>query len=400
VVAEPAVAGSGHPMGDDDLVPARIRVAVDATPLLGHRTGVGVFCLGALQALSARPNLELRAFAVSWRRRSGIANHLPATVGSSHRPMPARPVHALWKHSQLPPIEWFTGAVDVVHGTNFEVPPSRRAARVCSVHDLTPLHHPEFCNRATLSYPHLIRRALRRGAWVHTDSEFVRAEVLEAFAADPQRVRVVHPGVPELPPVDPPALAQLDQRWPVTAGRRLVLAVGTAEPRKDLPGLVGAFDQVAARHDDVALVLAGPPGWGEAALHEAIGRAAAAPRIVQTGWVGDDTLAALMSRASLLAYPSRYEGFGFPPLQAMAAGVPVVATRAGSLPEVLGDAACLVDVDDEAALVDAMLRLLEDAALRDRLTQAGRQQAAHYRWEGCGEGLEALYRDVWAERHG
>ena len=136
------------------------------------------------------------------------------------------------------------------------------------MHDLTPLHHPELCNRATLSYPHLIGRALRRGAWVHTDSEFVRAEVLEAFAADPQRVRVVHPGVPDLPQVDASVVAQVAERWPVTAGRRLVLAVGTAEPRKDLPGLVRAFDQVAADHQDVALVLAGPPGWGAAALEE------------------------------------------------------------------------------------------------------------------------------------
>jgi glycosyltransferase involved in cell wall biosynthesis len=353
-----------------------------------------------LQALSTRENLELRAFAVSWRRRSGVSDTLPATVGSSHRPMPARPIHALWKRSSLPPIEWFVGAIDVVHGTNFEVPPSRRAARVCSVHDLTPLHHPELCNRATLSYPHLIGRALRRGAWVHTDSEFVRAEVLEAFAADPQRVRVVHPGVPDLPQVDASVVAQVAERWPVTAGRRLVLAVGTAEPRKDLPGLVRAFDQVAADHQDVALVLAGPPGWGAAALDDAIGHSRAASRIVPTGWVSDDTLAALMSRASLLAYPSRYEGFGFPPLQAMAAGVPVVATRAGSLPEVLGDAACMVDVGDDAGLVDALSRLLGDTALRDRQVQAGRHQAARYSWARCAEGLEQLYRDAWSERHG
>jgi glycosyltransferase involved in cell wall biosynthesis len=116
--------------------------------------------------------------------------------------------------------------------------------------------------------------------------------------------------------------------------------------------------------------------------------------------VSDDTLAALMSRASLLAYPSRYEGFGFPPLQAMAAGVPVVATRAGSLPEVLGDAACMVDVGDDAGLVDALSRLLGDTALRDRQVQAGRHQAARYSWARCAEGLEQLYRDAWSERHG
>ena len=108
--------------------------------------------------------------------------------------MPARPLHALWARRDGPPVEWFIGAADVVHGTNFVVPPTRRAAAVVSVHDLTPLRHPELCDAATLAYPGLIRRALRRGAWVHADSGFVAGEVVDAFEADPGRVRVVHPG--------------------------------------------------------------------------------------------------------------------------------------------------------------------------------------------------------------
>ena len=124
---------------------------------------------------------------------------------------------------------------------------------------------------------------------------------------------------------------------------RYCLAIGTAEPRKDLPGLVRAFGAVAERQPDVALVLAGPPGWGEEALDSAIAASGVRERIVRTGWVEEPDLAALLSRASLLAFPSLYEGFGFPPLQAMRAGVPVVATRAGSLPEVLGDGALLVE---------------------------------------------------------
>jgi len=314
------------------------------------------------------------------------------------RPMPARPLHASWGRRDSPPLEWFIGATDVVHGTNFLVPPTNRAAAVVSVHDLTPLHHPELCNEATLAYPGLIRRAVGRGAWVHTDSAFVAGEVQEAFGADPSRVRVVNPGIPVLPvPTEAEAEAVLRRLLP--AGLvRFCLSIGTAEPRKDLPGLVRAFDAVADQQRDVGLVLAGPPGWGEQALEDAIASAASRDRIVRTGWVTQPDLAALLARASVLAYPSLYEGFGFPPLQAMQAGVPVVATRAGSLPEVLGDAAALVEPGDHVGLVDTLGRCLGDEDERGRLIAAGTEWSTRYSWERCGEGLEALYRDAAAGR--
>jgi glycosyltransferase involved in cell wall biosynthesis len=338
--------------------------------------------------------VEARAYVVSWRRRRLLGDRLPAGVDAHQHAMPARPLHALWARVDLPAVERFIGAVDVVHGTNFVVPPTRRAAAVVSVHDLTPLHHPELCDAATLAYPGMIRRALTRGAWVHTDSAFVAREVVDAFAADPDRVRVVNPGIPELPPV-PAADGEATLARVLPPGTtRVCLAVGTAEPRKDLPGLVRAFGAVAQRHADVALVLAGPPGWGEDELAAAIGSSPARDRIVRTGWLAPRDLAALIRGASVLAYPSLYEGFGFPPLQAMQAGVPVVATRAGSLPEVLGDGALLVEPRDPGALVDALLGCLGDHELREQLIAAGRARSADYSWDRCGAGLEALYRDA------
>ncbi len=357
-------------------------------------TGVGAFCQGALAALATRPGLEVRAYAVSWRRRGLIASHLPAGVVAHQRPMPARPLHAVWARWDLPRLEWFVGAADVVHGTNFVVPPARRAATVVSVHDLTPLHHPELCNEATLAYPGLIRRALARGAWVHTDSAFVAEEVVDAFGADPSRVRVVHPGIPDLPHVEEGEAAGALARLLPPGSGPFCLAVGTAEPRKDLPGLVRAFDEVAARRRDLTLVLAGPPGWGEEALAAAVAASPAHDRIVRTGWVESRDLAALLSRASVLAYPSLYEGFGFPPLQAMRAGVPVVATRAGSLTEVLGDGALLVEPGDHEGLVAALDASLVDEALRRRLVAAGAAWSARFSWERCAIGLEGLYRDA------
>jgi glycosyltransferase involved in cell wall biosynthesis len=365
---------------------------LDATPLLGQPTGVGVFCQGALAALGARSDLDVRAFAVSWRRRSGLDSQLPPGVTAHQQPMPARPLHALWRRGPVPPLEWFIGTVDVVHGTNFVVPPTRRAASVVSVHDLTPLHHPELCNEATLAYPELIRKAIGRGAWVHTDSSFVAAEVVGAFPVEPARVVAVCPGIPPLPDVNPDFSRDAIARTLPTGCDRYILAIGTAEPRKDLPGLVRAFDDLSSKLPDLALVLAGPPGWGEDSLDAAVRAARVPERIVRTGWTEPDRLSALLRGAAVLAYPSRYEGFGFPPLQAMAAGVPVVATTAGSLPEVLGDGALLVGVGDHEGLVDALERALTDDAVRDRLIAAGHARAATFSWDRCGEGLEGLYR--------
>ena len=378
--------------------PASLRVALDATPLLGLPTGVGVFWHGALTALAQRPGVDVRAYAVSWRRRRLMEAKLPAGVAARQRPMPARPLHALWTRADFPPLEWFIGATDVVHGTNFLVPPTGRAAAVVSVHDLTPLHHPELCDAATLAYPGLIRRALQRGAWVHTDSAFVAREVVEAFDADPSRVRVVNPGIPDLPVPAEAEAAAVVRRFLPPGTERFCLAIGTAEPRKDLPGLVRAFGVVAERQPDVALVLAGPPGWGEQALEAAVAASKVGDRIVRTGWLQQVDLAALLSRAAVLAFPSLYEGFGFPPLQAMRAGVPVVATRAGSLPEVLGDGALLVDVGDHEALAGALTACLSDEVERRRLIAAGAAWSARYSWERCGDGLEALYRDAAAGR--
>jgi glycosyltransferase involved in cell wall biosynthesis len=350
--------------------------------------------------LAARPGVEVDAFAVTWRRRSLLDGLVPDGVRHHQRAMPARPLHALWGRWDSPPVEWFIGGADVVHGTNFVVPPTRRAAAVASVHDLTPLRHPELCDAATLAYPGLIRRALRRGAWVHTDSAFVAGEVVEAFGADPGRVRIVPPGVPERPrPSETEVDDALRRVLPPGTGR-YCLAVGTAEPRKDLPGLVRAFTEVAASDSGVSLVLAGPPGWGEEALEEAVAASPARGRIVRTGWVDDADLAALLARATVLAFPSLYEGFGFPPLEAMSTGVPVVATRAGSLPEVLGDGALMVEPRDIDGLAGALERVLTDDAARRNLVTAGSAWAARFSWEACGAGLEQLYRDAAEERRG
>lgn len=375
-----------------------LRVALDATPLLGTRTGVGVFTEHALDALGRRDDLAVSAFAVSWRRRRGIRDQLPRGVRALDTPMPARPLHWSWARRPFPPLEWFVGSQDVVHGTNYVVPPTRRAARVMTVHDLTSVRFPEMCDDYTRRFPALVRAALSQGAWVHTPSRFVADEVVELLGADPDRVRPVHHGVP---PLDGSASSASGGDPPVGSSHTpagvqgpYILALGTIEPRKDIPTLVRAFDRLAAEVPDVRLVVAGADGWGAAALQQALDSAAHRDRVVRLGYVSVASRLVLMREAAVYAYPSLYEGFGLPALEAMSVGVPVLTTRVGALPEVVGEAALLVDPGDIDAMASGLGRLLGDEALRRALVQAGRLRIREYSWSAAAAGLASLYRDA------
>ncbi|MEO5679132.1 MAG: glycosyltransferase family 1 protein [Acidimicrobiales bacterium] len=370
----------------------RLRVAVDATPLLGHPTGVGTFVAGLLAGLAGRPTgaepaLEVSAYALSARAWRRLPEVLPTGMRARRGTVPAAVGLRLWPVVPVPRFEWFAGAAEVVHGTGFLVPPTAAGA-VVTVHDLTPLRYPELVDGASARYPAAVRAAIRRGALVHTPSRFVADEVVAELGADPDRVVAVAHGAP-------PA-----GRGDRAAGRtragadRYVLALGTVEPRKGLADLVRAFGLVADEDADLHLVLAGPDGWGRAAVDAATaGLAPAARRRVRRlGWVEPAPRDDLLAGATVLAYPSRYEGFGLPPLEAMAAGVPVVATDAGALPEVLGGAATLVAVGDLSALAGALAATVAlDQVGRAAVVAAGRARAASFTWAACAEGMAALY---------
>lgn len=368
---------------------SRLRVSVDITSLLHAMTGVGVFTRELVDGLAQRPDLDLSVFAVSWRGRSGLTAAAPEGARVRSRPMPARIARAAWSQFDVPSARHLAGKTDVVHGPNFVVPPGGGAAEVVTVHDLTALRHPEMCTPDVLEWPDLLRRALARGAWIHAVSEFVADEVREAFPKAGERVVAVHNGMRLPAPGDATSDAAAGRF--LAGGHRYVLALGTVDPRKDLPSLVDAFTEIGATDPDLRLVIAGADGMGSDALDLAIAGSSLQRRIVRLGHIDDHKRLALLRGATVVAYPSRYEGFGLVPLEAMAVGTPVVTTAAGAVPEIVGDAALVVPVGDRAALAEGLRQVLGDEALAQDLADAGEARVLQFPWSATVDGIIDLY---------
>jgi glycosyltransferase involved in cell wall biosynthesis len=336
-----------------------------------------------LDALPEAGAVELVPYALSLRARLRTTSGLPP--GTRLLPFPAGAAITAWARVDKPSADrWLTPA-RVIHGTNYVAPPSRRAATVVTVHDCSFERFPQLCSPAVRRSVGALRRAVERGAWVHTPSRFVAEEAAEILGTD--RVVAVPHGVPRLALGAAPVSGMVGDS-------PFVLALGTLEPRKNLPRLIEAFGPVASAHKGLQLVLAGATGPDRPSVEEARAAlgSALSRRVKVVGYVDDRMRAALFNRASAFAFPSIYEGFGFPVLEAMAAGTPVVAGAGGAVPEVAGDGALLVDPLDVDALSDALTRILDDEALRDELVRAGRRQAGRFSWRTAASGLAELYR--------
>jgi glycosyltransferase involved in cell wall biosynthesis len=288
----------------------------------------------------------------------------------------------LWHRLRLPiPAEIITGALDVFYSPDFALPPTRRACQtLLTVHDLSFVHHPNaFVPPLRRYLERVVPRSIERADLVLADSMHTRSDLVRLFAVPHDRVKVIYPGVaPRFQPQpEPGERARLRERYNI-GDQPYVLSVGTLQPRKNYVRLIQAFARSqAGKETAVQLLIAGGCGW----LYEDILAEADKHDLVRLlGFVEDRDLPALYRGSALFAFPSLYEGFGLPVLEAMACGVPVVCSRASSLPEVAGEAALWVDPLDVDALEEALIRALEDDDLRRRMVERGIVQAARYDW--------------------
>ncbi len=379
----------------------KIKVAFEATALLGPRSGVGEFAYGLLTRL-AEEETDVDAFAISWRKRHLLKDELPQGVGFIDRVMPARPLHLLWDSFDVPKIELLVGgSYDIVHGSNFFVPPSRSARRVVTVHDLTPLHFPEMCLAPVLKYPHYIAKSIADGVFIHTPTEFVKREVMEIFGAQEHQVFAVPHGVPTdaynaLEVVSDEFVARIVE---IVAGRKVLLAVGTIEPRKGYGEFLSAFSLLQRKRRDLVLIVAGVKGWGWDEFEVKRSMLADSNAVVVLGRVSDVERKWLYDNATVLIFPSVYEGFGLPTLEAMAQGLPVICSNAGATVEVVGDCAVVVDGHDPAVWSDVIEEVVDDSDFRTDLSRRGKVRAKTFTWERSAREMRMIYRTI-IESHG
>jgi glycosyltransferase involved in cell wall biosynthesis len=354
-----------------------MRIGLDGTPLLGATTGVGTYVRGLLGGLAGQPGVQVRVVPFT-ARGGGRPADLPAAVAWRHRPFPARLLQAAWRRAPLLPVEVFSGPVDVFHATNFVAPPARRAATVVTLHDLTYARFPEWVTPAVLRYRDLVPWALGRGAVVVTPTRAVAEDVCAEYRLPAERVVVTPLGVGEEWFAARPA----GDDWLAAHGLPgdYVLFAGTREPRKNLAVLLEAHRRARAAGPVPDLVLVGPPGWGP----EVTG--AAGVHVV--GWLASADLRALVARARALLLPSRYEGFGLPVLEAMAAGTAVVAADVPALREVSGGHARLVPPTD----ADGWAEALAAAAPPDpQRRYAAAEWARSHTWAACAAATVGAY---------
>lgn len=365
-----------------------MKVAIDARALLPPATGIGTYTRGIARALSSRAGVEVRLF--SPRPLPASESLGPWSVGADrHRS------GMLWVQTTLPRRARDWGA-DVLLAALTIGPVRGGLPFVSVVHDLTPLTHPEWhALRTLVGFTPLWEMTAMKAARFVCVSAATARELTRLHPEARARVRVASNGVdPDFAPApDGPAQAATRQRY--AGGRRYILYLGTLEPRKNVETLVAACDLLWNRDEQAPdLVLAGGKGWKTATLFDRIASSPFRGKIHLAGYASREAARELYQAADVFAYPSLEEGFGLPVLEAMACGIPVVASTAEALREVAGDAALFAEPRDCPGFAREIERVLEDPATRGRLCAAGPERAAKFSWAAAGEATAAALAEA------
>jgi glycosyltransferase involved in cell wall biosynthesis len=369
-----------------------MKLAVDFTAGVRQPAGVGRYTRSLLRALAATPGFA-DELTLLWAGPARIAppQGWPRTR-TRRLPLPERWMTVAWQRLRLPlPADLLARGADVFYSPDFALPPLLRARAAVTVHDLSFITHPETHYPPLRAYlSRVVPRSIGRADLVLADSQQTKDDLVRFLGAPAEKVEVVlsaaDPGFRRVQ--DPARTAAVLRRWGID--RPFLISVGTIQPRKNLPVAFDALRRLREGGRDLLLVHVGRPGWLYEPVFEALEKSGVRDAVRILEGVDDPDLAALYGATVALVFPSLYEGFGIPCLEAMACGAPVIASHAGSLAEVVAGDAIVVDPHDAPAIAAGVFRLLDDAPFRDDLIRRGYARAGAFSWEDSGLRLRQL----------
>jgi glycosyltransferase involved in cell wall biosynthesis len=370
-----------------------MRIGIDYTSAVQQKAGIGRYTRGLVEGL-ARFDQDNRYKLFSAGKDQQF-RFWPRNFSLKELPLTERQLTALWQRMRLPlPVELVTGLVDVYHSPDFVLPPVLAARTVLTVHDLSFMRHPECSSEALLDYlMEAVPRSVEQADLIVADSKSTRDDLVELLEVPEEKILVLYPGLEShfAPVRNEHLLRRLLDRYDVRYP--YILAVGTLQPRKNFVRLIEAYNILVRRYQiPHKLVIVGSKGWLYDEIEETIHALRLDGRVNLTGFVKDQDLPYLYSAAEVFAFPSLYEGFGIPVLEAMGCGTPVVTSSVSSMPEVAGDAALLVSPHDVEALASALWRLLDDVYLQNELCLRGFERVRQFTWRETAKRLVRAYR--------
>ena len=376
-----------------------MRIAFDATALPPALSGAGNYIVQLAHALDRLRSGD-RLFVIvkqadAWRFAGSD------TLETIVVPVETRPGRLVWEQIGLPRLLRRIGA-DLLHSPHYTMPLANvPAARVVTLHDLTFFLFPEYHQRTKVAFfRRMIRAAAARADHVIADSDSTRRDAIQLLTLAPEAITTVHLGVDRrfAPATDPVQLDAVCRRYRLQ--HPFALSVCTVEPRKNLVTAVRAVAGARREGTPWTLAVAGAHGWGTGALHAELADERVRAGVKLLGFVPNDDLPALYSAADAFLYPSLYEGFGLPPLEAMACGAAVIVSNRSSMPEIVGDAGILHDPEDAAAVTAAMSVMLRDRDVRARYRSRALARAAQFTWEETARRTHQVYRTACRTRPG
>ena len=379
-----------------------MRLAIDYTPAVRQQAGIGRIIRGQLAAFLAQSHGYDVRLLVTGRVTDADVAAAPLPLHTT--PLSERNMVRLWHRldSPLPPVEWFTGGpLDLFHATDFVLPPSHARRKLLTIHDLAFRFFPDAAMPSLHHYLNVVvPRSVRRADHIIADSHHTAHDLQSEWNVAPERVSVVQGGVDHdrfRPVRDPDRIAAARSRHGVGDGP-FILAVSRLEPRKNFVRLIQAFH--AARqtaHLPHRLIIGGSKGWLYDAIFAEVQKLGLTESVHFPGFIAEDDLPVLYSAADLVAYPSLYEGFGLPIIEALACGTPVLTGDNSCLPEAGGPGAYYVNSSDVDAIAEGLVRLTTDSSLRASLAAAGLTHAAQFTWARRADQLATAYRAALAQ---